>query len=109
AALTTGAVRITAAVAIVTATATACRTATTALRTIHTGTDPSSATGHPGQLRCPMLGKTFLTLSLLAAFAAQAQTTGAPASSPAKKELVARILKAQQPAIEALARGLVER
>jgi len=56
-----------------------------------------------------MLGKTFLTLSLLAAFAAQAQTTGAPASSPAKKELVARILKAQQPAIEALARGLVER
>jgi hypothetical protein len=57
-----------------------------------------------------MLKKTFLSLSLLAAFAAQAQTTGAaPASSPAKKELVARILKAQQPAIEAMARGLVER
>jgi uncharacterized protein len=54
--------------------------------------------------------KTFLTLSLLAAFAAQAQTTGAaPASSPAKKELVARILKVQQPSIEALARGLIER
>jgi hypothetical protein len=57
-----------------------------------------------------MLKKTFLSLSLLAAFAAQAQTTGAaPASSPAKKELVARILKVQQPSIEALARGLVER
>src|SRR3569623_904841 len=56
-----------------------------------------------------MLRKTFLTLSLLAAFAAQAQTPGAPASSPAKKELVARILMAQQTAIEALARGLVER
>lgn len=57
-----------------------------------------------------MLKKTFLSLSLLAAFAAQAQTTGAaPASSPAKKDLVARILKAQQPSIEAMARGLVER
>lgn len=56
-----------------------------------------------------MLKKTFISLSLLAAFAAQAQTAGAPASSPAKKELVARILKAQQPAIEAMARGLVER
>jgi len=50
-----------------------------------------------------MLKKT-LTLSLLAlAFAAQAQT------SPAKKELVARIIKSQQPAIEAIARSLVER
>jgi hypothetical protein len=56
-----------------------------------------------------MLKKTFISLSLLAAFAVQAQTAGAPASSPAKKELVARILKAQQPAIEAMARGLVER
>lgn len=55
-----------------------------------------------------MLKQTFLSLSLLAAFAAQAQTP-APASSPAKKDLVARILKVQQPAIEALARGLVER
>jgi hypothetical protein len=51
-----------------------------------------------------MLKKSFLTFSLLAvAFAAQAQ------SSPAKKELVARILKAQQPAVEAMARALVER
>jgi hypothetical protein len=61
-----------------------------------------------------MLRKTLISLSLLAAFAAQAQTSAAPAasaapSSPAKKELVARILKVQQPAIEALARGLVER
>jgi hypothetical protein len=63
-----------------------------------------------------MLRKTLISLSLLAAFAAQAQTTPAPSttapaapSSPAKKELVARILKAQQSAIEAMARGLVER
>jgi uncharacterized protein len=53
-----------------------------------------------------MLKKTLITLSLLAAFAAQAQTT--PTSSPAKKELVARILKVQQPAIEGMARALVE-
>lgn len=52
-----------------------------------------------------MLKKPFLTLLLVAACAAaQAQT----ASSPAKKELVARILKMQQPAIETLARGLAE-
>lgn len=56
-----------------------------------------------------MIRKSLISLSLLAAFAAQAQTSAAPASSPAKKELVARILKAQQPAIEALARGMVER
>jgi len=50
-----------------------------------------------------MLKKSLITLSfLLAAVAAQAQ------SSPAKKELVARILKLQQPGIEAMARGLVE-
>ncbi|MBA3771618.1 MAG: hypothetical protein H0X13_03755 [Ramlibacter sp.] len=50
-----------------------------------------------------MLKKSVVTLSfLLAAVAAQAQT------SPAKKELVARILKLQQPAIESMARGLVE-
>jgi uncharacterized protein len=54
--------------------------------------------------------KALLSIALVAAFGAQAQTTGAaPASSPAKKELVARILKVQQPSIEALARGLVER
>jgi hypothetical protein len=69
-----------------------------------------------------MLRKTLLSVSLLVAFAAQAQTTPAPAatapaapsapaatSSPAKKDLIARILKAQQSAIEAMARGLVER
>jgi hypothetical protein len=53
-----------------------------------------------------MLKKTLITISLLAAFAAQAQT--ATPSSPAKKELVGRILKVQQPAIEAMARSLVE-
>jgi hypothetical protein len=56
-----------------------------------------------------MLKKTFISLSLLAAFAAQAQTAGAPASSPAKKELIARILKIQQNSIEVIARTLVER
>src|SRR5688500_2801092 len=50
-----------------------------------------------------MLKKTVITLSfLLAAVAVQAQP------SPAKKELVARILKMQQPGIEAMARSLVE-
>ena len=55
-----------------------------------------------------MFKRTILTVSfLLAAVAAQAQSTASP-SSPAKKELVARILKLQQPGIEALARSLVE-
>jgi uncharacterized protein len=50
-----------------------------------------------------MLKKSLITLSfLIAATAVNAQST------PAKKELVARILKAQQPAIENMARGLVE-
>ena len=50
-----------------------------------------------------MLKKSVITLSfLLAAVAVQAQP------SPAKKELVARILKMQQPGIEAMARSLVE-
>jgi len=42
---------------------------------------------------------------------AQAQTTAAPAtpSSPAKKELVQKFLVLQQPGIENVARGLVER
>jgi uncharacterized protein len=44
----------------------------------------------------------FALALLVAATAAQAQST------PAKKELVARILKAQQPGIEAMARSLVE-
>lgn len=56
-----------------------------------------------------MLNKTLaaITLALILPFAA-AQNTPPAASSPAKKELVARILKAQQPGIEAMARGLVE-
>lgn len=50
-----------------------------------------------------MLKKTLITLIVLAAgAAAHAQ------SSPAKKELAARIIKHQQPGIEAMARGLVE-
>jgi hypothetical protein len=53
-----------------------------------------------------MLKKSLITLSFLAlAAGAQAQTQ----TSPAKKELVARILKSQQPAVEAMARALVER
>ena len=51
-----------------------------------------------------MLKKSIFALAVLVAAitAAQAQP------SPAKKELVARILKVQQPGIEATARGLVE-
>jgi hypothetical protein len=53
-----------------------------------------------------MLKKPLITLSiLLAAVAAQAQPSTA---SPAKKELVAKVLKLQQPGIEATARRLVE-
>jgi uncharacterized protein len=50
----------------------------------------------------------FTSALLLAALAAQAQTPSANTSSPAKKELVARILKLQQPGIEVMARTLVE-
>ena len=51
-----------------------------------------------------MLKKTLFALTVVVAAitAAQAQP------SPAKKELVARILKVQEPGIEATARGLVE-
>lgn len=50
-----------------------------------------------------MLKKSLLIVAIAAACAtAQAEST------PAKKELVARILKAQQPGIEAMARGLVQ-
>lgn len=63
-----------------------------------------------------MLKKSLIALAIVAAGAAQAQTatspvpsTAAPSSSPAKKELVARIVRAQQGSIEALARGLTER
>ena len=59
-----------------------------------------------------MLKKSLVSLSLLGAFAVSAQTlppTPSTAGSPAKKDYIARILKAQQPSIEALARGLAER
>src|SRR6266568_4984194 len=51
-----------------------------------------------------MFKKSLIVIALVVAGAASAQTP----SSPAKKELVARILKQQQPGIEAMARGLVE-
>ncbi|MBL8331529.1 MAG: hypothetical protein JNM08_00420 [Rubrivivax sp.] len=51
----------------------------------------------------------FATMALVAvSCGAIAQTPSAPQSSPAKKELVARVLKIQQPGIELLARQLVE-
>jgi hypothetical protein len=65
-----------------------------------------------------MLKKTTLLLALCAAAltalaqtaptAPPATTASAGASTPAKRELVARILKVQQPAIEALGRNLAE-
>jgi uncharacterized protein len=55
-----------------------------------------------------MLKKSLLTLALAFAFAAATTAQAQGPSTPAKKELVARILKVQQPAIEAMARGLVE-
>ncbi|WP_082793609.1 hypothetical protein [Ramlibacter tataouinensis] len=57
-----------------------------------------------------MIKKSLITLSLAAAFAAHAQQASPPSSpsSPAKKEAVARILKVQQPSIEAMARALVQ-
>jgi len=51
-----------------------------------------------------MFKKSLLVIALVLAGAAGAQAQ----SSPAKKDLVARILKQQQPGIEAMARGLVE-
>lgn len=51
-----------------------------------------------------MLKKSLFALTVLVAATTAAQAQ----SSPAKKELVARILKVQQPGIEATARGLVE-
>lgn len=55
-----------------------------------------------------MLKKTLLTLALVVAAGTTAQAQTPAPSSPAKKELVARILKAQQPGIEATAHNLVE-
>lgn len=55
-----------------------------------------------------MLKKHLLVLALLGtAFAGPALSQAA--ASPAKKEMIARILKIQQPGIEALARTLAER
>lgn len=51
-----------------------------------------------------MLKKSLIVIALAVAATAGAQT----ASSPAKKDLVARILKQQQPSIEGMARTLVE-
>ncbi|GAB3760090.1 hypothetical protein GCM10028796_08070 [Ramlibacter monticola] len=48
--------------------------------------------------------KTLLILAIAAACSVSAQAQ----STPAKKELVARILKVQQPGMEAMARNLVE-
>jgi hypothetical protein len=63
-----------------------------------------------------MMKPLVLALALVAAAGVQAQTTAAAApaasaalpTSPAKKALVAKILKLQQPGIEALARQLTE-
>jgi hypothetical protein len=60
-----------------------------------------------------MLKKTLLSLSLVVAFAAQAQNAlpAAPSTNSGgnKKELVARIVRAQQGAIEGMARQITER
>lgn len=53
-----------------------------------------------------MLKKTLIAVALGVALAAQAQAPAA--ASPAKKDLVARILKQQQAGIENIARSLVE-
>lgn len=56
-----------------------------------------------------LLSSTLVLSLCLAAGTAFAQSTPAPAAaSPAKKELVAKLLKLQQPGIEALARNLTE-
>lgn len=54
-----------------------------------------------------MLKKSILIVALSLATATAVQAQPAP-SSPAKKDLVARILKLQQPSIEGMARSLVE-
>jgi hypothetical protein len=53
-----------------------------------------------------MFQKSLLILAIAAAACASAQAQ--TPSSPAKKELVARIIKVQQPAIDNMARGLVQ-
>ena len=63
-----------------------------------------------------MLKKTFLAIALAAALGAQAQNAPLPAApstntaaSASKKDLVARILRAQQGSIEGMAQQLAER
>jgi hypothetical protein len=61
-----------------------------------------------------MLKKTLFALALATAFAAQAQNAPLPAApstnnAAGKKELVARILRAQQASIEGMGRQLAER
>ena len=54
--------------------------------------------------------KNLIALALLTGTAlAHAQTAASTPSSPAKKELVAKIVALQQPAIDNLARGIAER
>ncbi|HWP13369.1 MAG TPA: hypothetical protein VNN06_16240 [Ramlibacter sp.] len=55
-----------------------------------------------------MLKKSIFTLAVMVAATTAAQAQAQAQSTTAKKELVARILKVQQPGIEATARGLVE-
>ena len=53
--------------------------------------------------------KKFVVTALLAGAAmAHAQNAATPASSPAKKELIQKLMVLQQPGIENVARGLVE-
>jgi hypothetical protein len=55
-----------------------------------------------------MLNKTTVAIALALALPFAAAQTPSQPSSPAKKELVARILKVQQPGIEGMARNLAE-
>lgn len=56
-----------------------------------------------------MTFKPWLAALALASSAAFAQAPPAPASTPAKKALVAKVLQLQQPAIETMARLMAER
>lgn len=70
---------------------------------------PAAVRAFVPQLKSRMLDKKILALTLALALPfASAQAPAPSSSSPAKKELVARILKVQQPGIEAMARGLTE-
>ena len=54
------------------------------------------------------MNKLIVTALLAGAALAHAQNTPAPASSPAKKELIQKLMVLQQPGIDNLARSLVE-